>query len=1025
MANQYNDYSSWKDIYVGKVESFCRQYFSAGFKSANDWYIGDIYGAKGDSMQICLSGAKEGKWIDNATDERGNFPELLAKMEGVSLEGNFYKVFTELAGKYLNFSSPATIIKNTDTVKQEEIVVEAVDYAAFPENRIKLKVKRKSVKSIRNILTNLSQPIQGTVAEKYLVNRRIFSEMNITPNICFAKDLIVPCGNSLEAPIKRDAIIFLIKNYEGFVTGIQRVFLTPHGYKIPKTLELQNGTEISLTQKASLGNLTDSFFCIGDDTDMIGVCEGIETAFAIRKLTKNQIQIFATLGAVGLQKFKPSKNVKGVFIFADNDKPGKDAALKLKENLRDISPLLIVKTMFPQEVMPKDFGTTDVEIKDFNDLLYNNIQEIVIKDANLDETFQKCREEIDMFFRKLKGTNVRAGFEDFKELSDIIANHFYKGYRTELKPIFTSIVEYIKSQNKSSNIFDNAVQVNVKTIENHIVQFANKRMNAIALNKEEDVSSFAMHALMDSKPTVEDDAIVVAKELLEKYFLNGAGIIFARSMFYVYGKLDINMNSKARTHWIPCTDKEIEAFCVSYLERIKVNKRLITLASFMAKYIMTKSYKFNEEDPFLTAKSIINCKNGELHLNARTGVVELKAHHYSSYLTYCLDIEYNPQAKCPTFDVVLQNVFVTNKEKYTTDDGVNEKEAKDLQKKRILRLIQMMFGYFIQPNRWLTKFFVWEGRSASNGKSSMIKILTELVGKTNIHQCQFESLEKDFGLAPTVGKLMIIDTDISTAKPLSESMIKKLSENSVNSVNPKNLKQFDAMNTAVPLIVTNNTIKLDETGPGLARRIVMIPFENRFETISESENPVKKIIREEMPGVLNWAVEGFQNLIKNADIFNPELNIRDAKYEKSLDVMPSKIRIRIKQFLDQASYFRIFWQRCHYPSNNSEDICTIATIAKHYRKYLISEGLHNYNSSLSEEDIMSELQYHFKIEVHIGSLSDGKSDLIRSKTPYLRGYRVFSSDAYNHDVGSSLQKSVNSNVVNINSIASSKMQQTK
>ena len=55
----------------------------------------------------------------------------------------------------------------------------------------------------------------------------------------------------------------------------------------------------------------------------------------------------------------------------------------------------------------------------------------------------------------------------------------------------------------------------------------------------------------------------------------------------------------------------------------------------------------------VTPLPVINCANGELWLTADGGV-ELRSHQPGSFLRHCLDVAYDPNARCPEYDRALR-----------------------------------------------------------------------------------------------------------------------------------------------------------------------------------------------------------------------------------------------------------------------------------------------------------------------------------------------------------------------------------
>lgn len=56
-----------------------------GKKVGHSWCVGSIEGEVGQSLRVCLSGEKQGKWCDFATDEKGDLLDLWTKIHGVSV----------------------------------------------------------------------------------------------------------------------------------------------------------------------------------------------------------------------------------------------------------------------------------------------------------------------------------------------------------------------------------------------------------------------------------------------------------------------------------------------------------------------------------------------------------------------------------------------------------------------------------------------------------------------------------------------------------------------------------------------------------------------------------------------------------------------------------------------------------------------------------------------------------------------------------------------------------------------------
>ena len=62
-----------------RAEDVCGRLLPGGVRRGAEWTCGDLSGAAGRSLRVRLSGERAGRWIDNATGERGgDFVSLAA-----------------------------------------------------------------------------------------------------------------------------------------------------------------------------------------------------------------------------------------------------------------------------------------------------------------------------------------------------------------------------------------------------------------------------------------------------------------------------------------------------------------------------------------------------------------------------------------------------------------------------------------------------------------------------------------------------------------------------------------------------------------------------------------------------------------------------------------------------------------------------------------------------------------------------------------------------------------------------------
>ncbi len=73
------DTQKLREVVASNIERLCQHFFPNGRKESGEWKIADTSGAEGNSLGISLSADKAGVWRDRATDESGNFVQLLER----------------------------------------------------------------------------------------------------------------------------------------------------------------------------------------------------------------------------------------------------------------------------------------------------------------------------------------------------------------------------------------------------------------------------------------------------------------------------------------------------------------------------------------------------------------------------------------------------------------------------------------------------------------------------------------------------------------------------------------------------------------------------------------------------------------------------------------------------------------------------------------------------------------------------------------------------------------------------------
>jgi putative DNA primase/helicase len=123
------------------------------------------------------------------------------------------------------------------------------------------------------------------------------------------------------------------------------------------------------------------------------------------------------------------------------------------------------------------------------------------------------------------------------------------------------------------------------------------------------------------------------------------------------------------------------------------------------------------------------------------------------------------------------------------------------------------------------------GGEASNGKSTFIKTLQNLLGSGNYSSLDIATLGQRFQAARIIGKLANLGDDIPNGFLRGDelSMFKKLVTGEQIYSDIKNSDGIEFRPNATMIFSMNSMPRLADTTDGVFRRLAFIPFRNRFE----------------------------------------------------------------------------------------------------------------------------------------------------------------------------------------------------
>jgi conjugative transfer relaxase protein TraI len=310
------------------------------------------YGAKG-SLKIDLD---SGLWHHFETGESGNLFHLIEREKGLS----GFKETLEHAAQY-------------------------IPYIPEYERKVPQKLNEKKERGVKEGKRQLaqklfqqSQPIQGTIAEKYLIIHRGLAHYEHA-DLRFCRSVYTKTQDGQKHV---PALLAFSKDEQGNIHHVQITKLDPNSANKDKSCD---------SVKQTFGLINNYFVNLNHQSkgDIAYFTEGVETGLSILQANKHA-HVYAVLGKANFSNIDPKDSPKHVVICLDND--GKDTykyakneqtntIIKAAEKLHDSG--IQVSLMIPKK---ENTDLNDVLVKEGREELKKQLSRLM----SLDEFKKQC-----------------------------------------------------------------------------------------------------------------------------------------------------------------------------------------------------------------------------------------------------------------------------------------------------------------------------------------------------------------------------------------------------------------------------------------------------------------------------------------------------------------------------------------------------------------------------------------------------------------------------------------------------------
>ena len=249
----------------------------------------------------------------------------------------------------------------------------------------------------------------------------------------------------------------------------------------------------------------------------------------------------------------------------------------------------------------------------------------------------------------------------------------------------------------------------------------------------------------------------------------------------------------------------------------------------------------------VTAAVLIACRNGLL--NIRSG--ELLPHTPYLFNVNSLPFDYDPEALRPTEWL-----------KFLKQLWPDDKQSR--------RTLQEIFGLLLTADTSHQRIFLIVGPKRS-GKGTIGRVLTELLGKDNVVNPTLKGLASHFGLMPLIDKRAAIISDARLGAQDGNAVAERLlsiSGEDAQTIDVKYGAHWSGRLAVRFLLLTNELPRIGDASGALASRFIVLTLRESFYG-REDRSLTKRLIRE-LPGILNWALDGLDRLRDRGHFEMPE-----------------------------------------------------------------------------------------------------------------------------------------------------------
>lgn len=342
-------------------------------------------------------------------------------------------------------------------------------------------------------------------------------------------------------------------------------------------------------------------------------------------------------------------------------------------------------------------------------------------------------------------------------------------------------------------------------------------------------------------------------------------------------------------------EKQVRSFLHSALDgsepyRPTINKVREAMSAiksevYLAKDVRTPAWLDGAKNKMLAsamygADELVACKNGLLHLPTR----DLGDHTPEFFTRNALPFGYTASAPVPIqWLAFLKTVWANDPETIGT--------------------LQEIFGYLLSGDTRQQKAFLIVGPPRS-GKGTIAGVLRELLGSDNVVSPTLTSLGQNFGLEPLIGKRLATISDARLSGRADQQIIAErvlsITGEDTMTMDRKYREPWTGKLPTRFVIMSNELPRIGDSSGALSSRFILLRMHMSF--LGKEDVGLYNRLLLDLPGILNWSLEGWARLAKRGHFKMPKSSAEDLR---ALEDLSSPIKAFLRDHCDIGPQYRV------------------------------------------------------------------------------------------------------------------------